>query len=458
MTSEPTSETELNHLRARLELRERQIDAAHQISAALSSRLTLHELLTETLQVSLKTVEAEAGSILLYDPDIKRLVFKHVVGKTELIGDEIDPVADKKGRAATAFRAGVSSISDASSYNPEKDEKTGFHTISLLTVPLKNYGGDPIGVLQMLNKGGGRNFAHEDQEAIEIIGGLAATSIVNAQLAEEAQLAAVARAVGDLSHDIKNALTPIETTVSTTIEAFLVPLYSDIDEMMRAQREVSPDEIYNATLPLRDWYPEMEVAVQDGCADIKEMVSEIADYIKGAQATNIVPENIRTILEERLRRLRTVAKGRRIEISLEEPEPVGMVSVDRRLIGRAVFNLVNNAMLAIADAVNKKRLELRSGGFQVQVRLTSRRDGTFPEGNYCLIEVIDDGAGVPERVKATLFTPGVISTTPGGTGIGTRFVKSVADAHGGLVGVESEEGQGARFWMKLPLALRDNIR
>ena len=63
----------------------------------------------------------------------------------------------------------------------------------------------------------------------------------------------------------------------------------------------------------------------------------------------------------------------------------------------------------------------------------------------------DDGAGVPAKVMPTLFTPNVLSTTPGGTGIGTRFVKSVADAHGGLVGVKSEEGQGATFWLKLPL-------
>ena len=453
-----TPDEEIASLRARLELREKQIDAAHRISAALSSRLDLNELLTETLDVSLQTVAATAGSILLYNPDIKRLVFKHVIGKTELIGDEIDPFAPKLGHAATVFRTGQSSIVDTrvEAYDASKDLKTGFRTSSLLTVALKNYGGEPIGVLQMLNKADEGNFEHEDQEAIEIIGGLAATSIVNAQLAEEAQLAAVARAVGDLSHDIKNALTPIEVMVDTTIEAFIAPLYEDVDSIMRAQNDVSPDEVYNLTLPLREWYPEMVVSIKDGCADIKEMVSEIADYLKGAQATNIISEDIGIVLEERLRRLRTIARGRRVEITMEEPEAVGEVPFDRRLLGRAIFNLVNNAILAIADAVKKKRLELRQEGFHVHVRLTARREGVFPEGDYCLIEVIDDGAGVPAKVLPTLFTPSVVSTTPGGTGIGTRFVKSVADAHGGLVGVESEEGNGARFWMKLPLTAKEN--
>nr|WP_075060749.1 ATP-binding protein [Chthonomonas calidirosea] len=70
---------------------------------------------------------------------------------------------------------------------------------------------------------------------------------------------------------------------------------------------------------------------------------------------------------------------------------------------------------------------------------------------YCRIEVEDDGPGMPEQVKKSLFTSATISTTPGGTGIGTRFVKNVADIHGGRVGVESELGQGARFWLDLPM-------
>ncbi len=119
------------------------------------------------------------------------------------------------------------------------------------------------------------------------------------------------------------------------------------------------------------------------------------------------------------------------------------------LVGRAVFNLINNAMGAINDAVKKRTLELRP--FNIWIRASSVQEGEWPEGRYCLLEVRDDGPGIPPKVLESLFTPQVISTTIGGTGIGTRFVKSVADAHGGAVGVESEPGNGARFWLKLPL-------
>ena len=446
-------EQQLYSIKQRLEMRERQIEAVHRISAALYLKNDLDSLLRETLHVALETVEADAGSILLFEREKRKLVFHYVVGAkaAELMGGEIDP-DDEHANAAAAFRSGQTVLTHdprAGTYNPRIDRETGFKTKSLVTVPLKSLGGEPIGVMQALNKRHD-HFGEEDKELLEIVGSLAATSIVNARLAEEAQLAAVARAVGDLGHDIKNAMTPIETMVDTTIESFIEPMYAEIDALAQSPPTDAQD-VANATLSLRDWYPEMRVAVKDGCADIREMVSEIADYIKGAQSTYMEIGDAKTVIEERLRRLRVVAQNRRVTIYLEAGPDLPAFLFDRRLLGRAVFNLVNNALNAVNDAVKKKVMELRPGGFNVWVKVSAVVEGIFPVGNYCLIEILDDGPGIPARVKESLFTPKAISTTPGGTGIGTRFVKSVADAHGGEVGVESEPGCGARFWLKLPL-------
>lgn len=440
-------------LARRLEVRDRQIAAVHTISGALFSVGDLDTLLRETLRVSLDAVEADAGSILLYDPDKRRLVFRYVVGATNLIGMEIDPEEDENGRAATAFRTGVSSVTATrtGSYNPTIDFRTGFHTETIVTVPIKSLGNETVGVMQALNKRSGL-FDSDDKEVLEIISGLAATSITNAQLAHEAQLAAVTRAMGDLAHDIKNALTPIETTISTTVESFIEPMYEDVDRLSGAWGAQSPDAagtLAEAMQPLRDWYPEMAAAVRDGCDDIKEMVSEIADYIKGAQATHREAGDICAVAEERLRRLKVVAQNRRVTLHMD-CAPVPAFAFDHRLIGRAVYNLVNNALGAIGDAVKKGTLELRPQ-YNVWVSVTAEEGGEFGGGGSCRIEVRDDGPGIPPLVRESLFTPNTISTTAGGTGIGTRFVKSVADAHGGTVGVESEPGRGARFWMRLPL-------
>ena len=450
------TEENIKALQARLEMRERQVNAMHQISAALFSKTSLDDLLRETLTVSLQTVEADAGSILLYDREKEVLAFRYVIGgATWLVGREFDPRTDTEGNAARVFCTGEALITPDTSttgHNPRFDKDTGYETKNMLTVPLKNMN-ETIGVMQALNRRTGQ-FDRDDQDLLEIVSSLASTSIVNATLAQEAQLAAVARAVGDLGHDIKNALTPIETMVDTTVQAFIAPMFEELDALASSWKASDPEKAETLLLQtqlLRDWYPEMQGSVKDGCSDIREMVSEIADYIKGAQATHFEINSLDEVIQERLRRLMVLARNRRVTLHLADMTAVPSFAFDSRLLGRAIFNLVNNSLGAINDAVKKKKLEMRPGGFNIRISATSVADGVFPEGSYCRITVEDDGPGIPPEVKQSLFTTKTISTTPGGTGIGTRFVKSVADAHHGMVGVISEPDNGACFWIKLPL-------
>jgi PAS domain S-box-containing protein len=71
--------------------------------------------------------------------------------------------------------------------------------------------------------------------------------------------------------------------------------------------------------------------------------------------------------------------------------------------------------------------------------------------------VRDTGIGVREDIQARLFQPfsqADSSTTRefGGSGLGLSIVRSLAELMGGTVGVESEQGQGARFWFRIPVA------
>lgn len=58
-------------------------------------------------------------------------------------------------------------------------------------------------------------------------------------------------------------------------------------------------------------------------------------------------------------------------------------------------------------------------------------------------------AGTPARA---------ISRNPGGTGLGTKIVKDVVDAHGGQITVESKEGVGTTFVMRVPVQPPDSAR
>ncbi len=74
------------------------------------------------------------------------------------------------------------------------------------------------------------------------------------------------------------------------------------------------------------------------------------------------------------------------------------------------------------------------------------------EGSWVLLSVADTGRGMPKDVRESLFTPGAVSRKAGGTGLGTKIVKDVVDAHGGTVTVDSQEGVGTTFTIRLPIS------
>jgi signal transduction histidine kinase len=68
---------------------------------------------------------------------------------------------------------------------------------------------------------------------------------------------------------------------------------------------------------------------------------------------------------------------------------------------------------------------------------------------HVLLSVIDTGKGMSPEVRDSLFSYQAISRKVGGTGLGTKIVKDVVDAHGGTIAVESTEGKGTAFHITL---------
>ena len=70
------------------------------------------------------------------------------------------------------------------------------------------------------------------------------------------------------------------------------------------------------------------------------------------------------------------------------------------------------------------------------------------EDKACIM-VVDTGAGIPDAVKAKLFTP-MTTTKPKGQGLGLAVVKRLIEALNGTISFESTEGQGTKFIIELP--------
>jgi two-component system NtrC family sensor kinase len=115
-----------------------------------------------------------------------------------------------------------------------------------------------------------------------------------------------------------------------------------------------------------------------------------------------------------------------------DPAPAA-VPCDRSQIEQVVINLVMNA----AEAVGK--------GGKVVVR-------TRQEPGSALLEVEDDGPGIPEDVLPRIYDPFFTTMDAGkGVGLGLAVVYGIVEAHGGSIDVDSRAGEGATFTVRLPM-------
>jgi PAS domain S-box-containing protein len=134
--------------------------------------------------------------------------------------------------------------------------------------------------------------------------------------------------------------------------------------------------------------------------------------------------------------LRPVADAKGIELIVDAP-PLAARG-DRGRLDQLLGNIISNAVKFTPD------------GGRVMVRVSAQDESA-------LIEVSDNGIGVPEAELDALFTRFFRSSTATenaipGTGLGLVIAKAIAEAHGGQIAVESWEGVGTTFEVTLPLA------
>ncbi len=121
-----------------------------------------------------------------------------------------------------------------------------------------------------------------------------------------------------------------------------------------------------------------------------------------------------------------------VEVTVETPGPL-MVLADREHLLRVLNNLLKNAVQAIpAERRRSVHVVLR------------RHDG------QAVLEVRDNGTGIPEDVRERIFEPS-FTTKSSGMGLGLAMVKRMVEQAGGTVRFETEEGTGTRFFVSLPL-------
>jgi PAS domain S-box-containing protein len=127
-----------------------------------------------------------------------------------------------------------------------------------------------------------------------------------------------------------------------------------------------------------------------------------------------------------------VARERSVALSLDGAAGAVSLAADKEMLTMAVNNLVANA-LRFTDKGGEVRVAARDAGAEV------------------VLEVHDSGIGIPEEFHARLFQRYFqVDRSRGGSGLGLQIVKSIVDAHGGRIWLESRSGGGAHFFIAMP--------
>jgi signal transduction histidine kinase len=408
-----------------LALARRQLEAVQRISEALYSTTDTEALQRLALQTAMDVVGADAGSMLLYDADHNALVFRIALGPVAdtLTGTSLD-LNIGSGIARQVFLSGTSLITQNAPEDADHigtvDQRTGYQTQSLMTVPLRRTdgGSQPYGIVQLLNKKNGR-FDDSDVAVTEIMGSLVAMAVRNAVLGQRARLAAVAYSVGEISHDIGNMLT------------YILPYVQTLELYIAEVRTGKP----GALEELDAFYLEVVSSVADGVEQVELRAKEIARAVKGEVAPLAFERGCPLNTARQIVRAFS-ATAQRHGISLTATGDAELEAVyDHGRLYNSLYNLVGNALPETPDG----------GSITLNVAPCAEDPLRY------IVSVADTGRGMPEEVRAKLFTDASRSTKPGGTGLGTQIVRRTVEQHGGSVWVESVPGAGTTITLSLPI-------
>jgi len=248
---------------------------------------------------------------------------------------------------------------------------------------------------------------------------LAARNMENRRLREEAERNNRLKAVGEMAarmaHELRNPLGAMELFTSLLKKSLLTEEGSERLE----------------------WASHLGTAI----ATMDHTITNLLLFTRKPKA-QLQRIRLKGLIQELLLFVGPLLRQNQIEC-LESYEALPeRLDLDEHLIRQALLNLILNAIDAMPQG----------GRLLVRVSLTKKK---FPDKPEIGISLQDSGSGIPEDLRTRIFDP--FFTTKGkGSGLGLSIAQNALAAHGGLLQLESREGIGSTFTLRLPMSPPEN--
>ena len=244
------------------------------------------------------------------------------------------------------------------------------------------------------------------------------------------------RKVTDLQSE-KQQLLELERLRQDTIDLIVHDLRHPISSLFGAVKileMVLPEDVLQANQQLLD-------IANANCDHLQLMVDSLLDVARmesGGAELKLIQVNLSQLIKEAVDRTSVFIEMEGINVTVDSPEDLPLVRVDRDMIFRVLSNLVNNA---IKYTPNRGQITIK----------------TEPEGDSLVTSVTDTGPGIPPEDRDRVFDRFAQisgdSARSGGFGLGLAFCRMTVEAHGGRIWVESgDNDDGSRFVFTLPLS------
>jgi signal transduction histidine kinase len=223
------------------------------------------------------------------------------------------------------------------------------------------------------------------------------------QRIETERVAALARAASSISHDLRHYLAAVVANAEFLYEA---------DEL-----KLKKDEIYEE--------------IKTAATQMTDLIDSLRELSYQRSAITPVPAKMGQIIRRAIEAIHARPEFRQVRITLTATDELDGV-FDPRKLERVFFNLILNACECSPAANGEIRVDAQRRGKEFEIR------------------VKDNGNGISESVRETLFEPFVSFGKPHGTGLGLAIVSKIVHDHDGTVCIERTSETGTVMLVKLP--------